>query len=327
MEHLAIFVENVRGRPPVYQMTADKIEAALAAQPGLARRLAITIGWSDEENPARAAAEVLIGSRFDPRTLRARMPRLRWVQTTSAGVEHLAPLDWVGDLVLTNASGAHGPKAGEFGLMALMMLNDHMPAHATNQRRHEWSRLFSTPIAGKIAVIVGTGGMGAAVAEKARLLGVRLIGVSRSGKAHPAFERVVPVGELASVLPQADFLVVACPLTPATRGLIDARALDLLKPEAGLVNIGRAAIVDYAALRARLESGRLSGAVLDVFDPEPLPADAPWWDVPNLVVVPHVSSDHADAYLLRVLEGFFANVARYLAAAPLENRVDPALGY
>lgn len=327
MARLEIFVENVRGRPDIYQMTPDKIEAALASQPGLAARIAISSGWSDADDPARRKAEVLIGSRFDLATLRARMPRLRWVQTTSAGVEHLAPLDWVGDLALTNASGAHGPKAGEFGLMALMMLNDHMPAHFSNQRRHEWGRIFSTPIAGKTATIIGTGGMGAAVAEKARLLGVTALGISRSGDPHPAFDRVVAVADLSGALPESDFLVVACPLTRETRGLIGAAALDLLKPGAGLVNIGRAAIVDYDALRVRLENGRLSGAILDVFDPEPLPADAPWWDVPNLVVIPHVSSDHADAYLLRVLEIFFANVARYLAGEPLKNRVDPALGY
>lgn len=327
MTKLAIFMENVRGRPPIYQVTQDKLDAALAKHPGLAAKLDITVGWNDEESPARKSASVLFGSRFDPKTLRQRMPAVRWIQTTGAGVEHLAPLDWLGDAVLTNASGVHGPKAGEFGLLALLMLNDHMPAHVTNQRKHEWSRLFSTPIAGKTALIIGTGGMGASVAEKARAIGVRLVGVSRSGKPHAAFDRVAPVKDLMKELAGADFVVVACPLTHETRGLIGAKALDAMKPGAGIVNIGRAAIVDYEALAARLASGHVSGAVLDVFDPEPLPPEAKWWDVPNLIVIPHVSSDHADMYLIRVIDGFFANVARHLSGQPLENRVDPKLGY
>jgi phosphoglycerate dehydrogenase-like enzyme len=230
-------------------------------------------------------------------------------------------------VVLTNSSGAHGRKAGEFALMALMMLNDRMPEHMTSQRRHRWTPVYSTPIDGKTVVILGVGGIGGEVAGLARLLGLRVVGVTRSGEPHPACDQVVRTAELSSVLPEADFLLVACPLTPETRGLVGRAALDRMKPGAGIVNMARAAVVDYEALAERLAAGALSGAILDVFDPEPLPEDAKWWDVPRLVVVPHVSSDHAGQYIPRMLDIFFANLRRYAAGERLANVVDRELGY
>ena len=120
-----------------------------------------------------------------------------------------------------------------------------------------------------------------------------------------------------------------CPgrMTEETRGLIDWRRLALMKPSAGLINMSRAGVVDYAALAEALTSGRLAGALLDVFDPEPLPADSPLWDVPNLVMTPHVSSDDLDAYIPRTLDLLFENLQRHLAGEPLKNRVRPELGY
>jgi phosphoglycerate dehydrogenase-like enzyme len=138
---------------------------------------------------------------------------------------------------------------------------------------------------------------------------------------------VVPTAELLSVLPEADFLLVACPLTKDTTGLIGRAALDRMKPGAGIVNMARAQVVDYEAVAGKLAAGALSGAILDVFDPEPLPETAKWWDVPRLVVVPHVSSDHAGQYIPRMLDIFFANLRRYAAGERLANVVDRDLGY
>jgi phosphoglycerate dehydrogenase-like enzyme len=128
------------------------------------------------------------------------------------------------------------------------------------------------------------------------------------------------------VLPRADFLVIAAPLLPSTRGLIDRRRLHLLKPGAGIVNIARAAIVDYDALREMLEARTLGGAVLDVFEDEPLPQTSPWWTTPNVLVTPHVSCD-TPGYADRLLDRWFENFARLLEARPLVNVVDPRLGY
>jgi phosphoglycerate dehydrogenase-like enzyme len=127
--------------------------------------------------------------------------------------------------------------------------------------------------------------------------------------------------ELEKILPLADIVLVSVPLTAETRQLIGKRELDLMKREAGLINMARARVVDYDALADKLARGELSGAILDVFDPEPLPADSPLWATPNLVLTPHVSSDDASQYIPRTLDLVFANVARVLAGRPLKNRV------
>jgi len=128
------------------------------------------------------------------------------------------------------------------------------------------------------------------------------------------------------VLPKADFVIVTAPLTPETRNLLNRARLDLLKPEAGLVNIDRSPVVDYDALREKLVKGELAGAVLDVFQPEPLPADSPFWDTPNLVALPHVSCDDP-RYIDRLFDSWFENLARFLKGRPLRNRIDPRRGY
>jgi phosphoglycerate dehydrogenase-like enzyme len=133
--------------------------------------------------------------------------------------------------------------------------------------------------------------------------------------------------DLDRFLPRADLVALTAPATAATTGLLDARRFGLMKPGAGLLNMGRAALVDNAALTAALDSGRLSGAVVDVFDPEPLPAESPLWDVPNLFVVPHCSSDDADIYAAGVLDLTFENAARLLAGRPLRNRLQPRRQY
>ena len=132
---------------------------------------------------------------------------------------------------------------------------------------------------------------------------------------------------LQVALKDADFLVVAAPLTKETHGMIGAAELDCLKRGAGVVNVGRGPIVDYDALRARLESGRIGGAFLDVFEPEPLPADSPLWSTRNLIVTPHVSSDDPANYLPRALDIFFDNLGRMLNGRELNNVIDRSLGY
>ena len=132
---------------------------------------------------------------------------------------------------------------------------------------------------------------------------------------------------LDALLPQADLVALAAPLTPDTRNLLNHRRLGLMKPGAGLYNIGRAGLIDHVALAECLTSGRISGAILDVFDPEPLPADSPLWDVDNLVMMPHVTSDDLDDYLPLTYDLVFTNALRLANGEPLLNRVDPKRGY
>jgi phosphoglycerate dehydrogenase-like enzyme len=275
-----------------------------------------------------ARAEVFVGWYFPTRDLARRAPRLRWIQLTGAGIEHLLPLDWMAPgLVLTNCSGVHGPKVAEFATMALLMLNAHMPHLATQQRAHRWDRRPCSLIAGRTAVIVGLGGMGTAIAGAARKLGLRVLGVNRSGRPHRRCERTLPVARLGEFLPEADFLILAAPLTAASHGMIDGRALALMKPSAGIINVGRGGLLDEAALARALRRRKLAGAVLDVFEQEPLPKSSPLWDTPNLVVVPHVSSDDELSYMPLNYELFFRNCRRFLAGRPLHNRIDPRLQY
>ena len=297
--------------------------------PDVASQLKVSFAADEAELAGKLArADVLVGWKIPKAGLRARAPELKWIQLTGAGIEHLVPLDWLpAGVRLTNCSGVHGPKQGEFATMALLMLHSQMTYFATAQRKHHWEQRLSSLIPGKTAVIVGLGGMGGAAARSARRLGLQVIGITRSGRPSPHADRVLPVERIERVLPKADFLYLAAPLTGASRGLIGRRELQLLKPGAGLVNVGRGGLVDEAALIDALKSGRLSGAILDVFDEEPLPKNSPLWDSPNLLIVPHVSSDDRDAYMPRNYDLLLRNCRRFLAGRPLLNRIDPKLEY
>ena len=260
--------------------------------------------------------------------LAARAPHLTWLHAMSAGIDGLLPLDWLPrGVAFTNNSGAHGHKAFQYMLMAYNLLNSRMPAIIANQQRRRWEQLFSPDIAGKTAVIVGMGDLGEGAARAAKALGLHVIGVRRSARRNPHADRIVTFRQLDRVLPQADFVVIAVPLTPQTRHLLDARRLDLLKPAAGIINIARGPVIDTAALVRRLRAGRIAGAVLDVVDPEPLPATSPLWRVPNLVLTPHISCDDGERYIDLSLDLWFANLARFVAGKPLQHRIDPKLGY
>jgi phosphoglycerate dehydrogenase-like enzyme len=277
----------------------------------------------------RAETELLIGSTPALRALRPlEAASLRLVFVNAAGVDGLAPFDWLpADAMLLNNRGTHAPKAGEFIAMAVLMLAARMPAMATAQRAGRWQPEFAAPLAGRAVTIVGTGDLGSAGARTLRLLGVRVTGVRSSATPHPDFAEVIAVAELDAVLARSEFLVLACPLTAATRGLLDRRRLALLPTGAGVVNIGRGALLHGEALCDALESGHLSGAVLDVFDPEPLPDGHRMWRTPNLVITPHVSCDDPAGYNARSLGILFANLRALRDGAAAPNRVDLVRGY
>jgi phosphoglycerate dehydrogenase-like enzyme len=293
----------------------------------LRRRLRVTFGVDPPAlEKGLREAEILIAAHVDGRDLASRAPRLRWIQSTSAGVEKLVPL-LPPDVVLTNASGVHIPKGGEYAMTALLMLNHGVPHFVTRQRERRWDPIFMTPIAGRTVAIVGVGRIGGEVARLARRFGMRVLGVRRSNRPHRWIHRMFTTKNLRAAFRQADFVVVTTPLTPETRGLIGAKELDCLPRHAGLVNLGRGAVVDYDALAAKLWTRELSGAVLDVFHEEPLPPESPLWTTPNVILSPHCAVDDGRAYVTRCLDIFFDNLRRYLAGRPLRNVVDRELGY
>jgi phosphoglycerate dehydrogenase-like enzyme len=323
---LRIYVENIRDGDPAYRVTEEAIRSALM---GIAEPSLVVQRLRDEPDVgALSQCNVLIGAAFDTNLLREHGKALRLVHSTSAGVERLLPLNWLPpDCVLVNSSGVHADKAGEFGLLALLMLNDRIPQHATNQREHIWKRTLSPPIKGKRVLIYGVGALGGAVAEKAKLLGLEVWGIRRTAEAHPFVDRMLLPEDLDKIVGQVDFVVVTAPLTDLTRGAIGTAQISLMKPGAGFINMARSAIVDYDALACALREERVSGAILDVFDREPLPPESPWWDVPNLTVSPHVSSDSPVDYVTKSLGIFGENVRRMHAGEDLLNVVDGNSGY
>ena len=323
-----LHLESFRKRPALFHLTEDEWRAAAKRHPALAKRLRVTIGWDgDVLDEALKSADFMINNSPPRDRLRERAPRLRWIQTTGAGVDGLLPLDWLPkDVALTNNRGAHGEKAEESCLMAISALNARLPQLLARQRAREWSPIYTTPVQGKTVAVIGFGDLGQGAGRAAKKLGAKVIAVTRSGKAARPADSAVPVSRIDSVLPKADFVVITTPLTPQTRNLISRERLDLLKPGAGLVNIGRSPVVDYDALREKLVRGELGGAVLDVFQPEPLPADSPWWDTPNVIVLPHVTCDDP-RYVGRLLDSWFENLKRFLAGKRLVNLIDRRLGY
>ncbi|HVM81104.1 MAG TPA: D-2-hydroxyacid dehydrogenase [Stellaceae bacterium] len=319
--HSATTVESQR-------LTPERLRAAARAFPGVLSKVEISYGDGPEALDASLGdTEVLLVAGNVPLpSLAERAPKLRWLQSCSAGVEKLLPYI-PADVTITNASGVHGPRGGEYAMTAILMLNSRVPAFVTNQQRRVWDQMQTTPVAEKTLVLLGVGAIGSVAAKLARQFGMRVIGVTRSGRPQRNVDRMYRPKDLARLLPKADFLLGILPLTPETEGLIGRAELDLLPRHAGVANLGRARVMDYDALAEKLRRGELSGAVLDVFYEEPLPADSPLWAVPNLILSPHCAVDDESIYVARCLEIFFGNLKRYLAGRTLENVVDPKLGY
>jgi glyoxylate/hydroxypyruvate reductase len=313
-----------------FSLTPAQWEAAVARAG--ASSAAFQVSFADDPagfSAGLAEAEMLVTSvdvirQYFPR----HAPKLRAVFVTSAGVDRMAPYDWLppGAMLLNNR-GAHAGKAGEFAIMALLMLANQMPAFAAAQREQRWQPLFGSVLAGRRLTVIGTGTLGAAAAQRARLFGLHVTGLRSRALPHPDFDVVAGIETLDAVLPDTDFLLLTCPLTEATRGLLDRRRLSLLPPRAGIVNMGRGALLDQDALCDRLDEGHLAGAVLDVFVPEPVPPGHRLWTTTNLVMTPHVSADDPATYNADSLDIFLDNVRAYRAGLPMPNLVDLARGY
>jgi glyoxylate/hydroxypyruvate reductase len=255
-------------------------------------------------------------------------PRLKLIFLTSAGLDRLAPFTWLPPgVVLLNNRGTHAVKSGEFAIMAILMLASRIPAMVTNQRVGVWRKLWGSVLGGQRVTIIGLGTLGGATAEHAARFGMAVTGVRAHPAPHPHCARVVGTDALDTVLPETGFLVLACPLTDATRGLIDRRRLGLLPPGAGVVNIGRGELLDQDALCDLLDSFHLSGAVLDVFTPEPIPSGHRLWSTPNLIISPHTAADDPATYNPRSLDIFLENLRAWRDGRPLPNRFDIVRGY
>lgn len=255
-------------------------------------------------------------------------PRPSWVHTASAGVDRLLPeLAAHEEVVITNARGVFDQPIAEYvaGLVVAMAKDFHQSWEF--QRRHEWRHRETMRVSGTRAVVVGSGPIGRAIGRTLQALGVTVDLVGRRLRENdPDFGTVWGNETLALLLPKADWVVCAAPLTASTEGMFDRAAFEQMKPDGHFINIGRGQHVVTDDLVEVLHEGRLRGAALDVLDQEPLPADSPVWDVPRLYLSPHMSGDTI-GWRDDLSAQFIANFERWAAGKPLLNVVDKKLGY
>jgi phosphoglycerate dehydrogenase-like enzyme len=307
----------------VYHPEEAKEYAALVRAPR--RRVALTVCATPTDAAAAVAeTDVIYAWKFPP-DLYPRAVRLRWLQAMGAGVDWVLMPGLPDGVIVTRAPGVFGPWMREYVLGWCLSLTQRMEIYRAAQRQRRWREdAIPERLAGKTMAVVGLGDIGRAVAAAARGLGMRVVGVSRSGRRVRGTDRVYRLPRLARALAEADFVVLILPLTDATRGLIGAAALAAMRPTAWLLNIGRGAVVDEAALISALRERRIAGAVLDVFTHEPLPSDHELWALDNVVITPHISGPSTAPEIAPV---FNDNLARWLAGRPLRHVVDRARGY
>lgn len=254
-------------------------------------------------------------------------PRLRWIAAASAGVDWLMFPALVGsDVVVTNSAGIFDDAMAEYALALVSAVCADLPATIRLQARREWLHRETRRLAGSNVLVLGAGGIGRAITRLFTSVGANALCLARTARADPGIGRIAGLGELPGLLPAAAFVVLALPLTPATEGIIGAPEIALLREDAWIVNLGRGRLIDEPALVTALAGGTIGGAALDVFTDEPLPAGSPLWDLPDVIVSPHMSGDFRgwDTALTGL---FLAQLKRYRAGRPLANVVDKNLGY
>ena len=254
--------------------------------------------------------------------------RLRWIHSASAGVDALLFPELVeSDVVLTNTRGVFDEAMAEYVIGFLLMFAKGLVGVVNRQRAHEWLHRETEPIAGRHLLVVGVGSVGGAIGRAGLAMGMEVRGVGRTSRpGDDVFGVVLGTDELLEAVGWADAVVNVLPGSPSTRHVFDEAAFAAMRPSARFVNVGRGSTVDETALAEALRAGRIAGAALDVFEEEPLPPESPLWDLPNVIVSPHMSGDVA-GWKEAGVELFVENLQRFLAGRPLRNVVDKRLGF
>ncbi len=321
---------------PLKAVLALQKPEPLARQKGeLCRRLGdiapganVICAGSSADVPEGAEVDAVIapGLPWLPDALR-RIRGPAWLHLLSAGADSLADMDYpFGDLVVTKSAGVHGPAMSEFAIGAMLYLEKQLGRFRAQQSRRAWERAWLGELTGKTLAIVGLGAVGSCLAKRAKAFDMRCVGVARTMRPTEGIDEVYQTAELPKALAQANYVVLALPLTAETRGLVDKNTLADMKPGAGLIDLSRGGIVVERDLASALESGHLSGAVLDVFEREPLPESSPLWDLENVLITPHVAGT-TPHYLQRALDIFAQNYVALRAGRGPVTPVDLAAGY
>ena len=302
--------------------TAAYLEAIKSA--GLADRVAVeTLPRNEKPSPEQLARTEALMAYAVPPGLLSRMPKLRWVQAMTAGVEGWLSLpDLPAGIALTCARGTHEQSMPENILAALLYVAKPFAAAVENQRRGEWVRTIAEPLTGKTLGILGFGVIGEHVARLAKALGMRVIGTRR----RPQPSDVAEIVSTERVLAESDFVLLLLPATPETDNFMNAERLALMKPTAWLFNFGRGHLVKDDDLVAAVKAKKIAGAMLDVYREEPLPETHPFWTTEGIIVLPHIGGLHPqrDRFVARL---FVDNLGRFLDGKPLRERVDRKVGY
>jgi phosphoglycerate dehydrogenase-like enzyme len=299
--------------PPLHLITDDVEVIEIDAAP-------------TDEQLAAASVLYIWDHRFaELAALLRRAPDLRWVHVASVGVNHLICPE-LGAVSLTNSGGVFDISISEWVVAAVLAHVKGLSDSWALQRQGRWQSRVTQRLAGKKAAVVGTGSIGRAIADRLARLDVHVTLVGRRPGEDPDFGTIRTSAELAAVAADVELLVLAVPLTPATRGFVDAEVLAALGPAGFVVNVGRGPSIVETDLTAALRAGTIAGAALDVFEVEPLPAGSPLWSMPNVLVSPHMSGDYV-GFEVDMMTVFTDNLARWLDRQPLHNLVDPALGY
>jgi len=306
--------------------TAAYIDAINAA--GLAGRVAIeTLPRKAKPSAEQLArTEVLMAYTVPPGMLPA-MPKLRWAQAMTAGVEGwLALPDLPKTLPLTCARGTHEESMPENILGAIFHVAKPYAAAVENQKRGKWVQTVAQPLTGKTLGILGLGAIGQRVARVAAALGMRVIGTRRRPEPMADVAEVLPAERTPEVLARSDFVLLLLPATPETEGIMNAERLAMMKPGAWLLNFGRGQLVNDDDLVAAVKARKIAGAVLDVFRQEPLPENHAFWRTEGIIVLPHIGGPHPqrDRFVARL---FAENLGRFLDGKPLKELVDRKAGY
>ena len=301
----------------------DAIQAA-----GLADRVAVdTLPRKEKPSPEQLARTEALMAGAVPAGLLPAMPRLRWAQAMSAGVDNwLALPDLPPDLTLTCARGTHTESMPENIIGALFHVAKPYAQVAEYQKQGKWVHTVAQPLTGKTLGILGLGAIGQEVARIAVALGMHVIGTKRRPTRIPNVAEVLAPSQTDEVLAQSDFVLLLLPATPETENFIDAKRLVQMKPSAWLLNFGRGQIVNDADLMAATKEKKIAGALLDVFRQEPLPSEHLFWTAPGIVVLPHIGGPHPqrDRFVARL---FVENLRRFLDGEPLREVVDRTAGY
>jgi phosphoglycerate dehydrogenase-like enzyme len=283
----------------------------------------VVVRTAEELRAAQPGVEILFLNHYRSELLRTVGPGdLRWIHTSSIGVDALLTDDIIrGGVVVSTSRNVCERPIAEWILAVLLMFTKDLRRTLELQREAEWLHRETEPILGRRVLLLGVGLVGRETANLLRAAGMVVDVVGRTGREDADLGTIRGIDELDDLLPEADDVVLALPLTEATRGLIDARRLSLLRPGARLVNVGRGPLVVEDALVAAARDGHVGAAALDVFDQEPLPPDHPFWGMDNVLVSPHMSGDLV-GWRERVVERFAANLRRWMAGEPLADVVD-----